>query len=354
METHVFKIQHGKWLYVTYIIGILTVFSALFVYYVTTTVQYQKISPPRHKPQSKHNLMKTIKCSKINNLQNVVLAINFNTPFYSNIALLKKFYDGIFAKIVFCGAADHREVVKVDVRGGFAGYVCAAKVIQLLPGFSGYFYINDDVVLNWWNVIELDPSKIWTGVKFDYNEGHIHGEKVLPPWQHWRTHNTAHGCEVSFNQTIKICKSDEGKRLSLSNCEQTYYKNTNGRKICASEWSDVFYIPAQIAEAYARISDIYYSNWVFLEVAVPDALAFFLSPSNTHNLNGMYFSTVYYTHRQKYHSGEAFYETYAFNISFSHPFKFGGNMKGANLNFFKNVLMQYGEDFKEWCSIVNP
>ncbi len=118
--------------------------------------------------------------------------------------------------------------------------------------------------------------------------------------------------------------------------------------MCVHAWSDVFYIPHKHAKTYARLSGIYAKNNVFLEVAVPGILAFLLTRSNSYNLNGLFYHELY-SYSPKFLSGEAFYETYTLELSFSHPFKLGGAMKAANWNFFKNVVLQYGENMKRYC-----
>ena len=81
---------------------------------------------------------------------------------------------------------------------------------------------------------------------------------------------------------------------------------------------------------------------------MPGILAFFLTPWNQENLKGLYFHDMY-GYSPKFLSGEAFYETYSFDLTFSHPFKLGGNMKAANWNFLQNVVMRFGENVKRFC-----
>ena len=81
---------------------------------------------------------------------------------------------------------------------------------------------------------------------------------------------------------------------------------------------------------------------------MPGALSFFIAPGNHENLKGFYLPTKY-KYGEKYKSGEAFYETYSFDMTFIHPFKFSGTMKTANWNIFENVVMYYGEQLKRSC-----
>ena len=56
---------------------------------------------------------------------------------------------------------------------------------------------------------------------------------------------------------------------------------------------------------------------------------------------------------QKVGIGDAFYDTYNYDLTFIHPFKFEGNKKDANWNIFKNVVIRHGADFKDFCYILN-
>ena len=289
-------------------------------------------------------------CNELENLKNVLLAINFNFPHYSSIPILKEFYGPIFGKVVFCGSKEFNGVIKIKERRGYLGYECVATAIRMFPNFIGYLYSNDDIILNWWNVIKLDTSKIWTGGEIQYTNPHVFDEVKLPAWSWWKAERTAYVCQVAFEKVVLLGSTKEGIRLKLPSYIQRYYINTGNRKLCIASRSDLFYIPKEYAETYARISQIYEENNVFLEAAVPGILIFLLNKTNQHNLNGMYFNDIT-GYSPAYESGEAFYETYSFNLTFSHPFKFEGKMKAANWNFFKNVVMAYGKKVKRYCML---
>ena len=74
------------------------------------------------------------RCKNLQNLRNVILVVNYNTPHYASIPILKRYYSTLFADIVFCGENEHPEVIKIDERKGYLGYTCLATVIHLRPG----------------------------------------------------------------------------------------------------------------------------------------------------------------------------------------------------------------------------
>lgn len=288
-------------------------------------------------------------CPKLQKLKGILLAVNYNFPHYASIPLLQKFYEPIFGKVVFCGDSQYsQDVITINEHRGFLGYECVAAAIRLYPGYSGYLHINDDVILNWWNILKFDQKKIWTGSKIEYKTGHIFDELRLPSWHWWKTVHAAHLCENAFEQVIDYSRTKEGIKLKFPQLLKRYYKNTGDRKLCVHAWGDVFYIPKKYAKLYEKLSEIYRDNNVFLEVAVPGILAFLLTRRNQVNMDGLYLNEKY-GYSPSYLSGEAFFETYTFDLTFSHPLKLNGQKQATTWNFVKNIIMAYGENIKRYC-----
>ena len=245
-------------------------------------------------------------CNELENLKNVLLAVNFNFPHYSSIPTLKEFYGPVLGKVLFRGSKEFNGVIKIKEPRGYLGYECGATASRIFPNFLGYLYSNDGIILNWWNVIQLDKSKIWTGGAIIYKYAHVFYELVLPACYWWKAERTAYVCLVAFEKVALLGSSKEGSRLKIPSYIQRYYVNTGNRKLCIATRSDLFCIPKEYAETYERISQIFENNNVFLEVAVPGILLFLLNKTNEYNLNRMYFNDIF----GHYLSGEAFYETF--------------------------------------------
>lgn len=285
-------------------------------------------------------------CLSLMRLQGVLLAINFNFPHYSIIPLLKSYYAPIFGKVVFCGATESKQygVIEIKENKGFQGYLCIAMAMKLYPGYDGYIHTNDDVLINWWNLQKLDSTKIWTGSIVNFEKGYVLGQPIPKGWHWWRTGNNAKLCENVIHEII-INKHE------IIDTNQ-YYKNMKNIPRCINGWSDFFYIPKHFAEMYAHLAELFGKKNIFLEVAVPTMLSFFLNETNFLNLEGMYLNGLY-GYSKTYLSGKAFYERYTVDLFILHPFKLDGAMKKANINIFKNVIMSYGENIvKNMCSII--
>ncbi|XP_028403619.1 uncharacterized protein LOC114526267 isoform X2 [Dendronephthya gigantea] len=98
-----------------------------------------------------------------NYFEDVLLIIVYHFPFYDSIPLLKSFYGDVFKNILICGPESYfySFVMVVEVGPGLYGYECAGEAIRRYPGYRGYLYINDDMVVNWWTFSNLDKEKFW-------------------------------------------------------------------------------------------------------------------------------------------------------------------------------------------------
>lgn len=341
-----------------YIIIILIVISAIYLITYTTNVKLwsiknKKDAGPKYLPhymrvQNSTHLSRS-RCSKLSNLRKVLLAINYNTPFYASIPILKQYYGDVFGKVIFCGGSENADVINFDEHRGYFGYDCLVRAIQRYPGFDGYFYINDDVLVNWWNFLEFDTSKIWLGAPVHFQTGHEMGQPVKTGWHWWKTAHAAKLCEKAFEKVEQLSKTRDGVRLGIPKYINRYFRNTRNQRLCVHSWADVLYVPRYLSKPFARILQIFRENNVFLEVAVPTVLSFFLEPANSLNAHGVYMNDLY-GYSPKYLSGEAFYETYSVHVTFQHPFKLGGPMKIANYNFLRNVVSVFGENVKYYCT----
>ena len=85
----------------------------------------------------------------------------------------------------------------------------------MFPNFIGYLYANDGIILNWWNVIQLNKSKIWTGGAIQIKDPHVFDERVLPAWGWWKAERTAYVCQVAFEKVVLLGSTKEGSRLKI-------------------------------------------------------------------------------------------------------------------------------------------
>ena len=289
-------------------------------------------------------------CQFRRNLKKVLLAINFNFPFYEHIPALKRFYEPHFAKVVFCGFESNSTygVLKMNHNAGMQGYHCLALAIEKHSNlkFEGYFHTNDDVVLNFWN-LNFDLDKVWLGTPVKWHHVHERGSPPGKNWIWWA--DGAPRCEKVFqilkNMSVTSNKSptkDITNTKKLKKHLQIYYENSRRKNICMMSWSDAFYVPKKHASFYAFLANIFEKELVFLEIASPTILHMLTGPKGLQQMHG-----VYHADPELKHSGESFYKTYTFDITFSHPFKFSTI---TNKKFFDLAIVPHTIAVVNQCS----
>ena len=264
-------------------------------------------------------------------LSDILLAINFNHPFYANIPVLKKLYKHVFPHQVFCGpVADPKKKYKIIVvaqpvmQRGFYGYQCLALAIKKKPGFAGYLYVNDDMIVNWWMFLGLDKSRIWTGSQVKLSESTRVGAAAKTQW--WKRADSARRCSETFLEM----ETEKGEQLL-----KQYYKNTDNERVCVNGWSDIFYIPSRLAEQFVDISTAFYDHLVFVEAAVQMTLFYLDDKTNFVLLDGIYLPDKF-GYGVDFGSPSLAWQTYTRSVTFIHPYKLSAK---ENKDNFKDILI---------------
>jgi len=190
---------------------------------------------------------------------NVLLIINFNSPYYSNIPFLKKLYGSVFSKIVFYGyGGTHPEVTSFNTLRGFDLFPVVDDVLTRYPDFQGYLFLQDDCILNVWNCLSLDLNKLWlphaTLTPSNWEFGWYQFANMVDP----------RDLEWSALWGFKEMKQGWSQLLSkdLNNLNQNAGENNVPGAQC-----DMFYIPQSYRLEALRLNS--YFRGVFCEYAIP-------------------------------------------------------------------------------------
>lgn len=126
----------------------------------------------------------------------------------------------------------------VDIYRGILGYECFGWVIREYLGYKGYFYISDDVMLNYWNFLDFDREKIWE-LLFMFGLILVY-ELVSINWYWWillyGLNNCWRVCEDVVNMNFGLKKFNVKYYLNI------FFKNSNGILWCFSGCLDILYI----------------------------------------------------------------------------------------------------------------
>lgn len=283
----------------------------------------------------------------------IVMIIVFNYPYYDSVPILTRFYKPIFPKLFICGPRGNKSVPNVThvfINKGIYGYQCLAEAIRKYPGNEGYFYINDDVILNYWN---LAYSRFNKGVIWRSNNqfGRIDLKKNLTqPWYWWVSPYGVNNTKLAIKEIQRF-----GTQFKMYKDMFIQYKNNgNGSYYAYSGRSDIFYIPRKYSIKFQELAQIFYRNAVFLEIAVPTIIQFLASREEVYQLPGYYIPGDVRKNDPRVIDSRYFWNTYFLNEKtwFIHPFKLhheGDKNRELNLALLEHILIRKTTDFISRC-----
>ena len=277
-----------------------------------------------------------------NAFKDLLLVIVYNYAFYDSIPHLVALYKPAFPHLLFCGPPIDTErsssdILAVDIIRGFLGYECLGRAIGKYPGYKGYFYISDDVLLKYWKFPDFDRSKIWESSSIRSNPVN---EPPNSEWFWWRSRYGLENCRSALEDVAKM--ELENTKLNGTYLLNTLLKNSGGTLRCFGSRSDVLYIPQKHAIAFSILSNTFYQRRVFLEIAVPTIIRLLALSENITRLPGYYipgkkgdprvsdsrfFWYLYFPHKE---------------YSFIHPFKLHREEFDSNFNLvmFKFIFIE--------------
>ena len=246
--------------------------------------------------------------------KDILLVVVFNYPFYDSIPHLVALYKPAFPNLLFCGPPDKTaspDILTVDIIQGFLGYECLSRAIRQHPGYRGYFYISDDVILKYWSFPDnFDWGKFWDS--YIPITSPANGP-ASNDWSWWNSQYGLSNCRRALEDVAKMSLKEE--KLNGEQLLNTLVKNGNGTRLCFGGRSDVLYVPQKHATAFSSLSETFYKQKVFLEIAVPTIHRLLEPNENIRRLPGYYMPDVsdsrffwylYFPHNEYY---------------FIHPFK---------------------------------
>ena len=194
---------------------------------------------------------------------------------------------------------------------------------------------NDDMIVNWWNMLQLDHRRIWWGSKTIDLEQKLYDDEIITEyWRWWETPMGMEACRGFHSDLLKRF-AEEATTGNVSEILSTYLYNCDHEPCCPKGWSDFLYIPAIFKTNFIYLAKLAYSNQLFLELAVPTIIISLDEIKNFEKVNGLYL----FEKEILYFDTKTFWEQYSYNLTFIHPFKLGMNPKNRKLN--QKLLKKY-------------
>ena len=239
-------------------------------------------------------------------------------------------YEGVFGRVVTCGPKpssfnkNFKPDIIFEVESGHFSYECLGIAMDTFPGYRGYVYGNDDMIINWWNFRNLDLNKIWQGSRIVDFRQDAYGSPIRN-WIWWKTEMGLSACQNFYTDLL---------RLGNASLIDHYTRNGKGRPRCGKGWTDFFYVPAALAPQFRQLSTIAYKNKLYLEIAVHNILRCLDLESNFIVLDGVYLPDI----GIKECDEVTFWKFYNSRHAFIHPFKLNLHLKYQRKEFKTRIL----------------
>eukprot|EP00117_Sycon_ciliatum_P041539 scpid42878/ scgid30364/ len=203
----------------------------------------------------------------VNGCKRVLLIIIFNFPYFDNIPLIKQLYGKAFSKLVFYADVGDSAmgVHQSNVQEGFYQHRTIAQAMHEYPGYDGYMWIADDVMLNYHAVLSvLDASMVWRGGT-DFVPYYLNSTTAAVPSWHW---TQRFGRLAAYNAYHCLPPKYLRRMKNALGCVNCFVKGV----------SDVGYVPARFVPDFKFLA--YMFREVFFEFAIPSLLQLASPESN--------------------------------------------------------------------------
>jgi len=273
-----------------------------------------------------------------------LLVIVYNHPHFDSVDILTEFYRPVFPNLFFCGPTSnitHPNVTQIDINKGIYGYHCLATAFREKYWYKGYFYINDDVILNYWNLIgeKFDTDSIWQS---NNQFGRVSLQEKSPTSWYWWV--SPYGFKNVVTATEEIYNLS--KRYTLfKKLYDTYLLNGKGVPYANNGRSDIVYIPRKYMLNFQELSNIFYKQKAFLEIVLPTILRYLAPSSEILTLKGFYIPGDVRKNDLRVIDSRYFWSKYLANyrLWFIHPFKLHHNQnknRDLNLALMREILIE--------------
>lgn len=185
--------------------------------------------------------------------KDILLIINYNHKGFLRLnEYILSLYKKHFPNIVFIypGKIKKDNVISCEKSHmGFFSYICFKKVYLIYPNYKGYLFINDDVYLKTWELMNLDFNIPWL---YQFHPIHKY-------WFHY------YRCYKLYNILGNNIdwKNNIVKLLGFFDIIQNL--------------SDLFYLPNYYASKLSNIFDFMLSSNLFIECVVPTSMGILLA-----------------------------------------------------------------------------
>ena len=215
--------------------------------------------------------------------KDILLIVGFGyATEYESIPLFELLYKGAFRHRAYCGnipLSNESDITinVVNTRYGAFLFECLSETIKTNRNYSGYLFVGEDVLLNYWNLLEFDRNHIWE------SESVIRGpllyEQSSETWEWWQSPWGVRAMEKVYeyfielnyfdNRKSKLTQGDWTPDWDASQALNTWLWNGEGDFACYFTEQSVVYLPHSEADLFVNISKHFRASGVRHDTALP-------------------------------------------------------------------------------------
>ena len=282
-----------------------------------------------------------------------LVLIFYDSSIYSNIVYLEDLHRKYFNQIIYCGpVASHfstfyrefkRPISYIEVPNtkGFVAHDCLTRAMMVNYHVSGYLEMADDVILNTWTLGSIPRDRCWFQKDLRIAsrlQRMMYDFAIVFPvsWWPWTTDNQKWGRRAMAEVWKRLEKLRNNSSLVVRQTVTEFLEklqhNSGKPENFFYSSSDIFYVPALFRRSWTFLGDIFVSNNVFLDIAVPTLMNGMDMTGNIVRLDGTY---LWYNNRANYPAH------YGGFLNFFHPWKMGWIHQPEHAHFMCYFILPF-------------
>ncbi|GMI64759.1 STELLO1 [Hibiscus trionum] len=230
------------------------------------------------------------------NFGNVVLIMFCNGPVERTALEWRLLYGRIFKTVVILSVKKNSDLAVEEGQLDHL-YKQLPKIFDRFSSADGFLFVEDDTVLNYWNLLQADKTKLWITDKVTMS---------------WSTATTKENPDWYSKQADMVNKVVSTMPVHLQVNYKEVVKNVQSLTICSSE---IFYVPRHFVADFVDLVNLVGDLDIHQKVAVP---MFFLSMDSPQNFDSVLSTMVYKQDLPSTNSSWTHYSTQAPAV---HPWK---------------------------------
>ena len=201
---------------------------------------------------------------------------------YESIPLYELLYRGGFRNRILCGPVQLSNestamIEVVNTRNGAFLYDCLSQVVGRYQNFTGYLFVAEETLGNYWNLINYDKNRIWQ------DAGVVSGPALYSGtpdnWEWWASPWGMRAVEKAFEYLVernygdirksKLSEGDWKPEWDVNNALNAWFWNGRGQYRAYKVNRSILYIPKRHIDVYLKLSKIFRQSGVRHALALP-------------------------------------------------------------------------------------